>query len=218
MNMLPDARDLARMVTIRAVLRDFGWRVRGRRADCGLCRGNSTGTLAFTERVWKCHRCNAGGDAFSLVRAANRCQFPDALRYVANLAGVRLGDFRGTDVRREVAARKQQRERVDSAVDKWEALERALRLECRDRIHLAERRLVVLSDAPDWTESDWLTASVCWDSLRRDLPAYTLLSWGALRERTRYLLHANERGEMAAAVHWAGGVHAGDGHYIEVPL
>src|ERR1700727_1245127 len=111
--MLPDARDIARMVTMAELLRHLGWRVRWRnRADCGLCRGNSIGTLAFTERVWKCHRCNLGGDVFSLVRAVNRWQFPDALRYLASLAGVRLDDRHRDEWRQQIAEHKRQSERL----------------------------------------------------------------------------------------------------------
>jgi putative DNA primase/helicase len=51
---LPDARDIARMIPVRQLLRVLGVRVRNpKRADCPLCKGNSTGTLAFTERLWR---------------------------------------------------------------------------------------------------------------------------------------------------------------------
>jgi hypothetical protein len=84
---LPDAREIVRMIPIRQLLRVLGVRVRNsKRADCPLCEGNSTETLAFTERLWCCHRCNKSGDVFSLVRAVNRCDFPQALRFVAELA------------------------------------------------------------------------------------------------------------------------------------
>jgi hypothetical protein len=216
--MFPDAGDIARLVSVPQMLNHLGWRLRQRgRFDCGLCKGNSKGTLAYREHVWHCHRCHAGGDVYSLVRAVHKCDFPDALRYVADLAGVHLDDCRSADVRREIAARKRQHESLEYAAQALEQAEHELRFQCCDRIHLAERRLATLSDAIAWTERDWLTASECWGSLQRDLPAYTLLSWGALHERARYVLHPNERGEMVAAVLWAGGVRADDGHYIEAP-
>jgi CHC2 zinc finger len=217
LNIPPDARDIARMVTMPEVLRHLGWRIRHRnRADCGLCRGTSTGTVAFTERLWRCHRCNEGGDVFSLARAVNHCDFPEALRHVAELAGIRLEDAKGVNVRREVASRKQRRERVENAADKLEALERTSRLECRDRIHLAESRLAKLSDATAWAERDWLTASVCWTSLRRDLATYTLLSFADPAERARFVLHPELREEIISGVRWAGCVRTADGKRMEV--
>jgi hypothetical protein len=214
---LPDAREIARMVPVPALLRHLGWRVRHRkRADCGLCRGKSTGTVAFTERLWRCHRCNEGGDVFSLVRAVNRCGFPEALRYVAELSGIRLENRLSTAFQDKLAARKRQRERVASAADKLEALERELRLECRDRIHVAERKLATLSDATAWTERDWLTASVCWGCLERDLPPYTILSFGALDERARFVLHPELREGIISGVRWAGYLRTADGKQIEV--
>ena len=61
--------DLAHLVTVCQLLRTFGSQVRtSKRADCPLCRGKSAGTLAFTGRLWHCHRCQAGGDLFSLVQ------------------------------------------------------------------------------------------------------------------------------------------------------
>ena len=43
-------REVKRAVPMPFALRHIvRWRVRGRRADCGLCKGHSTGTVAFTE-------------------------------------------------------------------------------------------------------------------------------------------------------------------------
>src|SRR5437016_2872131 len=171
-----DARDIAGMVTIRQMLRHLGWRVRSRsRADCGLCRGSSKGTLPYRERVWHCHRCHAGGGVFSLVQAVQGCDFPAALAKVANLAGMRIGGRSGDDWRRQVADRQQQWGRVDAAADKLAQAEHALWLECRDRIHECDR---VLAKPGPWDERQWQRMQAA--CLLRDeylLPAYTLLSW-----------------------------------------
>src|SRR5260370_2717892 len=93
MNVRLDARDIARMVSMRHVFIRLGVRVRNsKRADCPLCKGNSTGTIAFTQRLCRCHRCNDAGAVLALLRAVNRCDFPSALRYIAQLAGIRLDD------------------------------------------------------------------------------------------------------------------------------
>jgi hypothetical protein len=161
---LPDARDIARMVPVRQMLRHLGWRTRHRkRADCGLCKGNSNGTVAFTERFWKCHRCGEGGDVFSLVRAVHRCEFPGALRYVAELAGVSLSDSGSAGARHEIQARQRQRERIDRAADKLAKLEAAIRIECRDRIHECDRLLH--APAPR-SEAQWQRAAAA--SVLRD--------------------------------------------------
>jgi hypothetical protein len=224
-----DARDITGLVPMRELLRTIGVRVRNpRRADCPLCKGNSTGTLAFTDRFWRCHRCNEGGDIFSLVRAVNRCDFPAALRFVAELAGIRLEDRWSADFRRELAARKRQQERLEEGANKLAALEHALLRERRARIHDAERkrlkvseRLSVLSrgEPPRFRgeqEALWLTLQAAAALLNADLPAYTLLTFGAFEERARFVLHPELREEIIASVRWAGYVRTADGRQIEV--
>ena len=174
MNMHTDARALARMVPIRQLLSMLGACVRNsKRADCALCKGHSTGTVSYREHIWHCHRCQAGGDVFSLVQAVKQCDFPEALKSVADMAGVNLHDHPSNgDMRREMAVRQEERERIQRAAETLAAMERGLRRECRDRIHLAERKVTALSEQSAWTERDWLIASMAWEMLRHDLPAY----------------------------------------------
>jgi hypothetical protein len=40
------------------------------------------------QKIWKCFGCGAGGDLFNFVMRASRCDFPRALRIVADLSGV----------------------------------------------------------------------------------------------------------------------------------
>jgi hypothetical protein len=229
-----DATTIARSVTVPQVLRALGVHVRNsKRADCPLCKGNSTGTLAFTDRFWRCHRCNEGGDIFSLVRAVNRCDFPSALRFVAELAGIRLedrwkADRWSTDFRRELAARKRQQERLEEGANKLAALEHALLRERRDRIHLAERKRLKVSERlsalargePERfrgeQEALWLTLQAAKALLNTDLPAYTLLSFGAPDKRARFVLHPELRDEIIAGVRWAGYVRTAEGKPIEL--
>jgi CHC2 zinc finger len=230
MNKQCDARDIARTVSMRQVLMRFGGRLRSsKRADCPLCKGNSTGTLAFTERLWCCHRCNEGGDVFSLVRAVNRCEFPDALRYVAQLAGIRLDDHRSADSRRGLASRKRRRERVEDVASKLGALEHALRIERRDRIHDAERKCIKVGERlaalvrgePEHFRGEqeglWLTLQAAAALVNTDLAGYTLLSFGAPDERARFVLHPELRDEIIAHVRSAGYIRTADGKQIEVP-
>lgn len=213
--MKPDSRDIARLVSLPQMLRHLGWRVRHRnRADCGVCKGNSKGTVAFTEQLWKCHRCGEGGDVFSLVRAVHRCQFPAALRYVAEFGGVGLGDFNRYNFQREIEARRQQRERIDRAANILAQFERALRIEYRDAIHKCDS---VLNAPGPWSEAHWLRAHAASVLDEYLLPAYTLLSWGAMSERTRYVLaEERTRADTAAAVRIAGGVRTDDDHWMDL--
>jgi hypothetical protein len=224
-----DAKDLARLVTVGRVLRAFGVRVRNsKRADCPLCKGNSTGTLAFTHRLWHYHRCNGSGDIFALVRAVNHCDFPAALRFVAQLAGIRLEDRWSADFRRELAARKRQQERLEEGANKLAAIEHALLRERRDRIHDAEckrlkvsERLSALSRSEPQRfrgeqEALWLTLQAAAALLNADLPAYTLLTFGAFDERAQFVLHPELREGIIARVRWAGYVRTADGRQVAV--
>ena len=226
---LPEAREIARAVTVLQILRALGARVRNRkRADCPLCKGSSKETLAFTESLWKCHRCNEGGDVFSLVRAVHRCTFPDALRYVAEFAGIRLENSRGADLRRGLAEHKQKRERIENAAETLEREERSLRLQHRDRIHEIERKQMKASERlaalnrgePERfhgeSEALWRTLQAAHTLLEFDLPAYTLLSFAAPAERARFVLHADQRNEMIRSVRQAGGLRDDAGRWVEV--
>lgn len=229
MNMRLDAREIARALPVRQVLRALGLRVRNsKRADCPLCKGNSNGTIAYAERFWHCHRCHEGGDVFSLVRAVNRYDFRGALRFTAELAGIRLEDPRSPDFHQELATRRRRREHVEHSAEKLAALENALRLERRNRIHDVERkrwkvseRLAELSRGkPERFRGEqeglWLTLQAIATLLNTDIPAYMLLSFGAVEERARFVLHPELRNEIAAGVRRAGYIRTADGKQVAV--
>jgi len=214
----PDARDIARMVSLQQMFRHLGWRIRQRnRADCGLCRGSSTGTVAYRERIFHCHRCHAGGDVYALVMQVQHCDFRAALTYVANMAGIRFHDLRSSpDARREIAERQRQRDRIDTAAETLAQMERRQRLECHNRIHAAERKLAALSKASAWSGLDWFLAPILHDSLQHDLAEYTLLSFGAIPLRAEYVLKPEQREQMVGSLRMAGSIRTDSGHSIEV--
>jgi hypothetical protein len=229
--MFPAAAPIARGVSILSLLRKVGWRVRSRnRADCGLCRGRSRGTVAFTDRLWKCHRCNAGGDVFSFVCAVRRCNFPEALGFVADLAGISIAAPCNAAPTPRFNVQTRQRERVEDGANKLAGLEHALLNESRDLIHHAERarrraseRLSALACGEQERfsgeqEALWLTLQAAAVLLNTEIPAYTLLSFGAYEERARFVLQPSLRYQILAAVRWAGSVRAVDGNQIELPL
>jgi hypothetical protein len=214
----PDARDIARMVSLPQMFRHLGWRIRHRnRVDCGLCKGSSTGTVAYREHIWHCHRCHAGGDVYALVMQFQHCDFRAALAYVADMAGIKLHDSHNSaDACRKIAERQRQRDRIDTAAETLAQMERRHRLECRNRIHAAERKLAALSKVSAWSERDWLIASTLHDSLRHDLAEYTLLSFGAIPVRAEYVLKPEQRKQMVGSLHVAGSVRTDSGHWREV--
>lgn len=212
-----DARDIARIVSVPQILRYEGWRLRSRnRADCGLCRGHSAGTVAYREHVWHCHRCHAGGDVYALVMQSQRCDFRAALLYVADIAGIRIDDSTShADLREEITERQRHRDRIDRAAAALAAAEHDLWLEYRDRIHECDR---VLAIPGPWSEAQWQRAQAA--CVLRDyylLPTYSLLSWGSIIDRTRHILAGPPAStEMTAAIRMAGGLRTDSGYWREV--
>jgi DNA primase len=60
----------------------------------GLCPFHAEKTPSFSlnaeKGVWHCYGCDAGGDLISFVKRYENVEFPDALRMLANRAGVEL--------------------------------------------------------------------------------------------------------------------------------
>lgn len=215
---LSDPQQIARAVKLPSLMRHLGWKLhRGeRRADCGLCKGNSRGTVSVTERLWKCHRCNAGGDVFALIMQVERCDFPQALRYVADYAGIALPSRQnGADYKREIERRQQERVRIERSAEYLADVERQLRLMCRDKIHQCDR---ILSKPGLWDESQWQRAR--WAlMLEREflLPEYTLLAFGSIAERIGFILASDtQRARICGAISKAGGVLTDSGFFMEV--
>jgi hypothetical protein len=121
-----------------------------------------------------------------------------------------------TDIRCQIVERQQHRERIDTAADILAEMERALRLDCREQIQLVEHHFDALSTATTWTERDWLVAAGGYDLLQRALAAYTLLAFGTMADRARYILEPKRRGEIEAGTRLAGGVRTENGSWLEV--
>jgi len=134
-------------------------------------------------------------------------------------AAISLGAWddspRTADARRETAARQRERERIDRVTAFLATAEHERWRDCRDRIHECDQ---VLAAPGPWSETQWQRAWAAF--VLRDeylLSEYTLLSFGAIPERTHYILADDwVRAKMAAAIRWAGGVRAEDGRWQEV--
>jgi len=89
--MVAEARQIVALVPMAELLRKLGFAAneRTRRCACILHGGSNTSAFAWTDAgLWKCHSCGAGGDKISLVRTVKNCEFPQAVEFLAVLAGV----------------------------------------------------------------------------------------------------------------------------------
>src|SRR5256885_16868975 len=81
-------------VPIMDVAVALGLELSGRKARCYNADAHKSGTdetpaLVFLPDVnrYKCYACGASGDAISLVQAVRKVSFPEAVRYLLDIAG-----------------------------------------------------------------------------------------------------------------------------------
>lgn len=121
-----NSREIKSLVSIDRILNELRVRVRGRRrADCPFCQGHQVATLSFNrEGLWKCFRCNIGGDSIKLVMLVLRVDFQSALRWLADLAGLSLSDFKYS--RKEFEKYKKRHRRLEGEKKRFKAWRRGL--------------------------------------------------------------------------------------------
>lgn len=85
--------DMVELVSSQTRLKKAGARYKG------LCVFHNEKTPSFTvdaeRKLWHCFGCGEGGDMFSFVMKTENVEFQDAVRILANRAGVELEPFRG---------------------------------------------------------------------------------------------------------------------------
>lgn len=91
----------------------------------GLCPFHNERTPSFyvfeETQSWHCFGCNQGGDIFAFVQKQQGLEFPEALRYLADKAGVQVEDETGGDSeeRRAANAAKERLYRLNEEAQLW---------------------------------------------------------------------------------------------------
>lgn len=222
-----DADEVARAVSVPQLLRHFGWKTRYRRANCGVCqrRHHTRWTVAFNEHEWHCHRgdCQAGGGVFQLIQAELRCDFVTALRYAADLAGIRPAapETRAQmgESRKREELRREKEERNERVTDYLERRARELRNRVLEHLWFFEdaQRSASLSlkDEPE-NEQAWALL-ISADRLVRSFDTkYKFVAFGPARQRADYILHPSRRETITNELLERGGFRDDDGRWWEV--
>lgn len=88
-----DATDIVQLIGERVALRRAG------RSFKGLCPFHAEKTPSFTvtpdRQMWHCFGCSKGGDVFAFVMERDKLTFPEALRALADRAGIELPQQEG---------------------------------------------------------------------------------------------------------------------------
>lgn len=83
-----DATDIVQLIGERVELRRAG------RSFKGLCPFHTEKTPSFTvtpdRQIWHCFGCSRGGDVFAFVMETEKVTFPEALRMLADRAGIEM--------------------------------------------------------------------------------------------------------------------------------
>jgi hypothetical protein len=65
-------------MSLRSLLTEAGYRLRGNRAECRNCKGSATWTVSFTDEVAYCHRCHWTANEFMLARGFGKTLQPES--------------------------------------------------------------------------------------------------------------------------------------------
>src|SRR6266849_2713444 len=91
----------------------------------GLCPFHNERTPSFyvfaESQTWRCFGCNEGGDVFTFVQKQQGLEFPDALAYLAEKAGVSIEDYssRNPEEERETNAIKERLRKLNEDALLW---------------------------------------------------------------------------------------------------
>ena len=114
--------------------------VRGLKACCPFHDDRRPSLVIYpAKRKWRCYPCGRGGNALDFLRTVTGMRFHDALRDLADRAGLPLETVRGWD---RVAARQKLEEKAKTKERRRREL-----TECNHAIRLTRRRIYKLQEA-----------------------------------------------------------------------
>lgn len=207
--MTTNACEIASLVPMARLLRELGFEAneRTQRCACMLHGGSNRTAFSWTEAgLWKCHSCGAGGNSISLVRAARRCSFREAVGFLAVLAGV---EYRpGTLSREVIEVQKRLRERETAEADALLAYEFAAWRWAQDAVLQLEairrnagRRLddIHRGEPERWcgeSEFAWLALAEVYRQIPRAVAAYSAISFAPAQNRFAFAINAQAHKQL----------------------
>ncbi|MGJ1273821.1 CHC2 zinc finger domain-containing protein [Sphingobacterium siyangense] len=78
--------DIAELISEYVDLTSNGAQLKG---VCPFCHSSSF-TAAPTKQIWKCFKCNKGGDAVKFIVELQKVNFPEAIRFLANRLNIEI--------------------------------------------------------------------------------------------------------------------------------
>lgn len=227
------AKDVAALVPMPDLLDTLGIQVntRSRRAPCLLHGGMNISAFSWRDNgMWFCFSCGKGGDKFTLVQGIRKCNFLEALRFLAAMAGIKFADLDTTEARRQLAKAKRKERRIKAACKKLQSLERDLLLTARDELHSLHKlrrnagaRLAAIrrGERPRFTDEE----AVAWDALAlvagqelRASARYSFLAFASVSALAHFALNPRERERIIDGVLAAGMVVDGKARVMEISV
>jgi hypothetical protein len=214
-----------------ALLSHLGFKVneRTRRAPCILCGGDNPTEFSWREDGrWHCFRCSEGGDKLALIMKVTGTSFPDAVKVLAQSAG--LSGSGGVEWGGPSAQEKRRRARLEAAAEKYHVLERLTRLALaqevrslallRDRAseRLGELRRGARERVHGEVEFAWGALALAQRESLPALAAYTLAAFGCEEDRQRFVLNPPEREGLIEGCLLRGGVVGDSGEFVGLPV
>ena len=218
---------IADLIPMPELLRELGFHVnqRTRRCACFLHGGKNPSAFSWIESgQWFCHSCNLGGDRIELMKRVRGCDFKDALRFIAQLAGVDIANHRPTFSQLE--EHRQKEAGLDVATEKLRLLEGHLRARYREEIFDLERIKKLASGILKAKherekcdrESEWAWSAIelvnNW--LPRVAAGYSILAFANAEDRAKLTLHPEGADNIIQATIERGYFTDDWGHIVEV--
>ena len=134
-----DRIDIVELISGRTRLKKGGARYKG------LCPFHNEKTPSFTvdpeRKLWHCFGCGAGGDMFTFVMQSENLEFPDAVRLLAEKAGVDLEPFNAAAGERKQGDRRRLQRINSLAARYFEKVLQSEKMGAPYRAYIQERAL-----------------------------------------------------------------------------